>query len=237
MTELNILVNSAYVLLLLSYLMRDILWLRVITVLSILVLIPYYYFLPQTLWPPIAWNTALMLINVYWIVRLLIERRPVRFTPQERRLYETALRRLRPRDARKLFQAGTWKSVNLGAGIATQGEPLNELSLISSGQVRVERDGIIVDEIDEGRFVGSYNFLKRREGSCAPVTFAAATPSRLLVWQNDALRKLIEGDTELCAGVEATLGLELAHLLDHSMSDLKLAQLFERWAPPQRAAG
>ena len=235
--ELDLIANVAYVFVFTSFLMRDILWLRVFSVLATSIIVPYYLLQTEPLWPCIAWNIAFATINTYWIVRLTLERRPVHFTPDEQRLYDKAFRTLRPCHARKLFQAGAWKSVNLGEEIVTQGQPLNELSLISSGQVTVEKDGDIVDEIGEGRFLGSSNFLKGVKDLPASVTFATAAPSRLVVWPYDTLRDLIRDDTEFYTAIQASLGLELAHLLDHARSDLKIAQLFDRWTPPEAAAG
>jgi hypothetical protein len=50
-------------------------------------------------------------INTSWITRLLIERRPLQFSPEEKRLYDEALRAMKPRHARKLFEAARWKTI------------------------------------------------------------------------------------------------------------------------------
>jgi len=63
MTELDLLAHTAYAVLLLSFLMRDILWLRVFSVASISLIIPFYYLQPEPLWPCIAWNSTFMAVN------------------------------------------------------------------------------------------------------------------------------------------------------------------------------
>ena len=50
------LIHSANVLYLVSYTMRDILWLRVFTVIAACCLIPYFYFQTEPLLAPIYWN-------------------------------------------------------------------------------------------------------------------------------------------------------------------------------------
>lgn len=231
--ELDLMVNVAYIFLLAAYLMRDILWLRVLAVLASCLVIPYYYFQVQALWPPIAWNAAFALINICWIARLMNERRPVHFTPEEQRLYDKALRTLKPCQARNLFEAARWKVVPRGARIVAQGQPMNTLSLIAGGRFTLEKDDIIVDEVGEGRFIGSYTFLKNIKDAPAPVSFIAAEPSRLAEWDNDKLRGLIDDDTQLSMAVEASLGLELAQLLDHSRNDLEFALRIDRIAKKQ----
>ena len=129
----------------------------------------------------------------------------------------TALRSLKPRHARKLFEAGRWKAIQAGEQIVAQGHPLNTLSLIAGG----ERDGVLVDEIGEGRFVGAVTFLKRHQDFPSPVTFTAAEPSRFVVWENDALRQLIGDDVEFTMALEASLGLELARVLDRAQAGLE----------------
>lgn len=91
MVGLDVLVNVANVIYLFSYSVRDIFWLRVLTVLGISFLMPYYYLQSSPLWAPIGWNTFFLCINFYWIARLLMERRPAPFTREERHLYAIAL--------------------------------------------------------------------------------------------------------------------------------------------------
>jgi Popeye protein conserved region len=141
MTELDLLVHTSYLILIISFLMRDVLWLRIFNVVSVVLEIAYFLLQPAPLWPVIGWNTALIVINVYWITRLTLERRPVRFSLEEQRLYDQAFRALKPRHARKLFEAGEWRVVPAGERIVAQGPPLDTLSLVAGGKFTIERGG------------------------------------------------------------------------------------------------
>ena len=68
-------INIANILYLLSYYVRDILWLRVLTVVAALCLIPYFYFRAAPIMPVIYWNAFFIVLNVYWIIRLVAERK------------------------------------------------------------------------------------------------------------------------------------------------------------------
>jgi len=69
---------------------RDILWLRLLSILAGIALVPYFlYGEAQVLWVPMAWNGVFTLINLVQVYRLLTERRPVRLTEFERRLHES----------------------------------------------------------------------------------------------------------------------------------------------------
>jgi len=74
---MEVLIHSANVIYLVSYVMRDILWLRVFTVIAAACLILYFYFLPNPLLTPVYWNILFIILNVFWIARLFLERRPV----------------------------------------------------------------------------------------------------------------------------------------------------------------
>ena len=93
---MDYLIHVANVLFLLSYLVRDILWLRLLTIVAIGSLLPYYA--GNGLYPPIYWNSVFIAINVYQIYRLLMERRPVRLTLEQQRLYRLGFDRLPPRE-------------------------------------------------------------------------------------------------------------------------------------------
>jgi len=213
MLGLDVLVNVANVIYLFSYSVRDILWLRVLTVIGALLLLPYYYLQAEPLWAPIAWNLVFTAINIFWITKLLLERRPVHLSDDEKRLYQLALRNLSPRDALKLFRLGAWTSAPTGTVFLTQDQPVDELMLIVDGKVSVECDGEVVDMIGEGRFLGATAFLSRGTEFTAPVTVTASEETRVIVWPAAKLETLFAKETDIEVAVEASLGLELSRFL------------------------
>jgi hypothetical protein len=68
-------INIANVLYLLSYFVRNMLWLRVFTVVGASCLIPYFYYQPQPLLGAICWNLFFIALNGFWIVRLILKTR------------------------------------------------------------------------------------------------------------------------------------------------------------------
>jgi len=104
------LIHSANVIYLVSYVMRDILWLRVFTVIAAACLILYFYFLPEPLLTPVYWNILFITLNVFWITRLLLERRPVQLTADEKQLCELVFRLVSPREMINLLKIGTWET-------------------------------------------------------------------------------------------------------------------------------
>ena len=67
-------IHGANVLYLASYLVRDILALRVLTVVAGLALLPFYILRADPIWVAVAWNALFIAINLLQIYRLLLER-------------------------------------------------------------------------------------------------------------------------------------------------------------------
>lgn len=77
-------IHAANVLLLLGYRVRDILWLRLFALASSLIAIPYFALQQTPMWAPIGWSALFAAINVFQSWRVIVERRPVKLTPEER---------------------------------------------------------------------------------------------------------------------------------------------------------
>ena len=79
---MEILINAANILYLLSYFVRDILKLRVLTVIAASMLITYFYCQPEPIMTVVYWNTFFVAQNLFWIVRLARKRRVSQSLPK-----------------------------------------------------------------------------------------------------------------------------------------------------------
>ena len=66
-------INIANILYLLSYFVRDMFWLRVLSVIAASFLTLYFYLQPDPLMTAVCWNLFFIALNVYWVVRLALE--------------------------------------------------------------------------------------------------------------------------------------------------------------------
>jgi CRP-like cAMP-binding protein len=189
-----------------SYLVKDILWLRALTILAGLVFLGYYAWMPMPLWPAIAWNAVFTAINLRQIQLLLRERRPVVLQSHELLLYQLAFRRLTEREFAKLLAIGHWKEVPAGERIVQRGEALHQLIVLVSGRVKVEVDGKTLAELRPGCFVGEMSFVS---GQTPKADVVAMVPTRTVSWQDEVLRKLFDTNAELGAAVEQVIGEDL----------------------------
>lgn len=137
-TTLELLIHAANLLYLFAFMVRDILWLRVLTVFAAVCLIPYFYFRPEPLMTPIYWNLVFTALNIFWIGRLLLERRAVNLSEEEERLCELVFRTMTPREMIKILKLATWEEAAAGECFVDRGKPLERLMVIYSGKACVD---------------------------------------------------------------------------------------------------
>lgn len=94
---LDIAGHLAFALIALSFLVRDILWLRALSITASVASIIYAYFAPaQPLWLVMGWNGLFIGLNLVQIAILFRERRGVTFTDEEKELFQTSFSRFAP---------------------------------------------------------------------------------------------------------------------------------------------
>lgn len=211
--QLELLINTANVLYLFSYMVRDILWLRILTVIAALFLLPYFYFQTAPLMTPIYWNVGFITLNIIWIVLLLLERRPVRLNAEEERLCELVFRTMTPREMMKILKLATWKTADTGECFIDRGSKLDQLMVIYSGRACVRVDGKAVAEVLPGQFIGSISYVTEET---APADIVALEPTRYVSWPKATLKKFMEKNSELHTALQSTLSIDLARSLQDS---------------------
>lgn len=203
---MTIFIHVANVLYLLSYLVKDILWLRVLTIVGGLTIVAYYVFMPTPVWAAIAWNVLFLAINAWQIRLLLLERRPVQLDPESLALYKLAFRSLKPREFVKVLKLARWSEVEAGERIVERGEPLDRIMVIAGGRVLVKPPTGTPIELRPGCFVGEMSFMT---GERPNADVFAAEKTRLVAWPQKELKALLDGAAELRAAVQGVLGADL----------------------------
>jgi hypothetical protein len=210
---MTIFIHIANVLYLLSYLVKDILWLRVLTVVGGLTIVAYYVFMPHPVWAAIAWNAVFLVINAWQIRLLILERRPVQLDPDSLTLYKLAFRSLTPREFVKVLKLARWSEAAPGEKIVARGEPLERIMVIASGRVRVEPPTGTGIDLRPGCFVGEMSFMT---GERPTADVVAVDKTRLVSWPQEELRKLLESAVDLRAAVQGVIGADLVAKLHHT---------------------
>ena len=98
------LIYAANILYLLSYLVRDILYLRLLTVVAACCLVTYFYNQAEPLMTVVYWNLFFVTLNVLQLTRILWERYRIRAQARRARWTKWRAPRILP------FDAGRWPS-------------------------------------------------------------------------------------------------------------------------------
>jgi CRP-like cAMP-binding protein len=214
---LDLLVHFSNILLLLAYSVRDILWLRWFAVAAALTNIPYFLLQRHVLWPPILWGAVFTAINLYQIARLYMERRPVRLSEDEQKLYQMAFRSLRPREFVSLLLAGEWKTAAAGDTIVDQGKPVSSISVLLSGSLRVRKDSTDVMLLKPGYLIGTGLALS---GQPSPIGATFTEPARYFSWPLTNLRVFLDKRPELRRALQSLLNRDLGAKLEELSAHL-----------------
>lgn len=203
--------HIASILTLCAYLLKDILWLRVLTIFACIAGIIFNYFVAaQPLWAVIYWNLVFILINVVQITIIVKERSGVRFTDEEKELYETLFKNFAPFEFMKLLRLGTWADAKDGQVLAEAQKTLDRVMLIYNGLVSVEAGGEEIAQLRDGSWVGEMSLV--RDG-VASATVRAIRPTRYLSWAKADIRHLMRRNPNMKYAMESVLTADLVKKL------------------------
>ncbi len=210
MSQIDLLIHAANVLYLFAFMVRDILWLRILAVIAAACLIPYFYYRPEPLMTPIYWNLVFTALNIYWIARLLWERRPVKLSAEEQRLCELVFRTMTPREMIKILKLASWENAAAGECFVARGQRLDRLMVIYSGKACVEVDGRNVTELQPGQFIGSISYVTQET---APANIVSIEPTRYVCWSKSELKDFMNKNPDLHTALVTTLAVDLTKWL------------------------
>ncbi len=202
--------NMANILFCAAYVARDILWLRIITVIGSLSTLPYFLTQETPLYSALFWNSIFILVNTFNIVVYLYERRPVTLTDEERRLHLLVFSALTPRAMLKLVSFAEWRDVETDTKIIAQNTVIEELFLIYKGNVRIDVDGVEVAYIKGGGFVGEMSYLTGHETSADVV---CVDNVRFLCWEKSKLNAFLAKESGIKDILLAVLGHDMVKKL------------------------
>jgi Popeye-like protein len=211
---LDYLVHFSNILLLVSYSVRDILWLRWFAVAAALTNMPYFLFQKTILWPPILWAMVFTAINLYQIARIYLERRPVVLSADEKKLYELGFQALRPREFVSLALVGEWKDATAGEKVLAEGEPVAAVCIPIEGNAEVRRDGKRVGNFHPGNIIGTALALT---GSPSPIEATFTEPGRYMRWPLESLRTFMDKRPELRVTLLGHVNRDLAGKLERAL--------------------
>jgi Popeye protein conserved region len=209
-------IHAANILLLAAYSVRDILWLRALAVTSAIAAIPYFLLQPTPLWAAFAWSVLFTGINIFQLWRLILERRPVKLTPEEEQVRQLAFRDLPTKKVLQVISLGEWASGSPGEQLIERGKPLESIALIVRGKVQATEKGRLLGELGPGEIVGSALLLS---GAPAEIDAVTTEATRTLRWNAATLEKYLDANPEARNLFQRHLARDLAGKVERLASD------------------
>lgn len=200
------LLHAANVLYLVAYLVRDILWLRVVTLGAGLTLLAAFLTQPNPPWAAVAWNLVFFAINLVHVALLVRERRPVPLDAEEATIHQRLFPALRPRALRRFLSLAPVETHPAGATLIHAGTREAGVVLLLEGAAHVPRPGAAPIALGRLAFAGEMGFLTGRP---AAADVLATTAVRARRWPADALRAALARDPELRVAWQQAVGGDL----------------------------
>ena len=203
--------HLAFGLIAFSFLVKDILWLRLVSVLASLFSIFYNWVIPiEPMWIAIGWNFIFILLNLYHIAVIIYEKRPVQMSPKHKELYETMFKGMTPVEFLKITKIADWVHFKSGEVITQQKHAVETLNLIYNGTVDVAVDGEKVAELKDGQFVGEMSFLTEKPATATCIT---KHDTELLVWKQEQFKELLKRNPSLYFTIQSLLSAQVSNAL------------------------
>ncbi len=203
--------HLAAVLTMVAYLLKDILWLRLLTILACFAGIVFDYFVPATpFWSIIYWNLLFATINIVQIAIIIRERTGIHFTEEEKELHDTLFKNFAPFEFMKLMRIAKWLEAKQGEVLAVEKETLTAVMLIYNGLVSVESNGKEVVRLRDGNFIGEVSFIT---GGTASATVRALRPTRYITWPKAEVTKLLNRNPSMRLAMQSMLSTDLSKKL------------------------
>jgi len=202
--------HLAFGLIAFSFIVKDILYLRLVSILASLFSVFYNWVIPvEPMWIPIGWNFVFVLLNLYHIAVLMYEKRPVKMNDKNAELYETLFKDMTPVEYLKVSKIAEWKTFKSGEVIIKEGMTVKDLHLIYNGTVDVIVKDDKVAELKDGQFVGEMSFLTEKP---ATATCKVKHDAELLVWRQREFKELLKRNPSLYYSIQSLLSAQLVSI-------------------------
>ena len=175
--------NGAYLVYAASALFKDMLRLRVALLIATVLYIVYGAIAPNL--SILLWNIPVGLVHTYAVWQLLLAHRGVQLDDEAVAVHTLLFPSLDRVAFNALWQCSHSRIAEDGEILISQGEPVDELSLIMDGEVDVLVDDKALVRLGHVRLIGEISSLR---GTTATATVTALGTPRLRVWNKDALQ-------------------------------------------------
>jgi len=154
--ENNIIQHLGYIFTFLALSVKDVLWLRIILATAQIVLGIYQFIIQR--YDVVFWNTIFTFVNVYHILRIINDRKPVKVPDEIKDIYKNIFFNLTAKEFMYYWNLGEF-CVGMNNTIINEGEKQEHLFLILEGEAIVEQNSNKIASLSRGDFIAEISFL------------------------------------------------------------------------------
>ena len=200
--------NLSFVLTAISFLMKDMIRLRLVALLSGAFGIVFNTFVAEDpLWLVIFWLTIFMLINLSMLTSTYLKNKSAKFSDDEKELFAALFPELSPFEFFQLIRAGTWQRESKEILFIKAGNNNDKVALIWQGKARIIKKGAEIAELRRGSFLGELSYVK----NSVPDADVVLEPGcALLVWKHEELKRWLQSYRDAAPVLNQLLTSDLA---------------------------
>ena len=197
--------HLANVLILCSFLVKDILFLRLLSISAGVFFCLYFW--KEDMIDPIVWNVLFSMVNIFQVGRLWFQRRKLPLSPEEQFLRDHFFPNLHAKEIKSLFQCCQPNQISEGEAVVHA----SGLAVILEGNVDLhkQKQDIL---LRPGQFIGVSNYLTKQESEQRG---RARTDVEYLRWTSEDLQGWTSGSADRHNLLLSALSKDLISKMNH----------------------
>lgn len=193
--------HISYVLLVLSMMMRTMLWLRIIAISAGTASFLYgFFWLGDAV--TVFWEAVFVAVNVAQLAIMAYEQRHRSLNEDEKVLVEAVLPGANMAQIRRLLALGKAHEAPPETVILRQGEEPDALIVLTRGTVQVEREGQVIGACGEGDFLGEISFQR---GGPATADVIVTNTAHYTAFERKALQAFLKRHSDIASAMQASM--------------------------------
>lgn len=198
-----------------SYVMRDIKWLRIITIVAMAGDLVVYYNIRagSPLWVQFGMSALIIVINLVQLYVLWREKQSRQFEGDAGWLYQNVFGPLTPGEFSRVLKSGQWTHLKQGEFVLHKGGVVDQVGFVVHGRLDATWGDTLLNSVPPGGLVGEISYLTHNHAS-ANVT--AGTDTLMFTLTHATLNRIKSERPELHTKLMYVLGREVAQKLAKS---------------------
>ncbi|MBN2017793.1 MAG: cyclic nucleotide-binding domain-containing protein [Candidatus Cloacimonetes bacterium] len=204
----TILLTLYYIGTAIGYVIKEILWLRVVIIFAGLCMLARGIIIQNYI--VVFWMSVFVIINTFQVIRILIEKRPVKLSDDVQDLYDDIFSDMTTKEFVLFWKMGLQKELKAGDYLCRDNIESDELIQILDGTAAVRKNGKDVAKLSRGYFIAEMQYLMEENPSADVV---AVTDVHITVWKHAKLMRLKETYPNLYNKFHLILSKDLTYKL------------------------